>query len=290
MIGWREGFVKRPDGGRLFHRDYSVAAPGRVTALCLPGLTRTCRDFGALAARLAPARRVICPDMRGRGRSDPCPTGTYALADEVADILALVDALGLERVVVIGASRGGLQAMVLAAQRPGLVAGAVLNDVGPALEMAGLKRLVAGLAAAPREHPDWDAAEAHVRATLRACYPTLGAAGWRSLTRCLHREIGGRPTRDVDPALIEATAAGLAAAEGAPPPDLWPLFDILTQAPTLALRGALSDILSAETLAEMGARGAAVVTVPDRGHPPLLDEPAALAAMDALLAQVDAAA
>ncbi|WP_175479058.1 alpha/beta fold hydrolase [Rubrimonas cliftonensis] len=282
--------MRRPDGGRLFHRDYSVATPGRVTALCLPGLTRNCRDFGALAARLAPTRRVICPDMRGRGRSDPCATGAYALTDEACDILTLVDALGLERVVVIGTSRGGLQAMLLAAQRPGLVAGAALNDVGPMLEMDGLKRLVASLAAAPREHPDWDAAETHVRAEFAAIYPTLDAAGWRSLARCLHREIGGRLARDADPALIEATTAALAAAEGAPPLDLWPLFDILTQAPTLALRGGLSDILSAGTLAEMGARGATVVTVPDRGHAPLLDEPAALAAVDALLARVDAAA
>jgi pimeloyl-ACP methyl ester carboxylesterase len=288
MIGWREAHSRTADGLRLFHRDYDVAPPGQAPLLCLPGLTRTARDFGALAARHAPRRRVIAPDMRGRGRSDRAPDpAAYAVAVEAADVLALLDHLGVERVVAVGTSRGGLIAMALAAMRPGLLAGVVMNDVGPVIEAEGLAGLMRGLEATPAAFADWPEAEAALRSRLAPTFPGLTPADWAAFARRSFAERDGRPVADWDPALVAVSAAALAQ----PLPDLWPLFGALSGVPVLALRGALSDILSHATLQAMTQAhpDLTAVTVPDRGHAPFLDEPAATAAIDAFLERIDAA-
>jgi pimeloyl-ACP methyl ester carboxylesterase len=287
MIGWREAFFRAPDGARIFRRDYDVAPPGRAAMLCLPGLTRTSRDFAGLAARHAPRRRVIAPDMRGRGRSDRADPATYAVAAEAADVLGLLDALGVERVVAVGTSRGGLIAMMLAAMRPGLLAGAVLNDIGPAIEVDGLRRLIEGLEAAPEGWPDWNAAASALRARLEPEFPDLTAAQWGAFARRAFAERDGRPVRDWDPALIAASRMVL----DQPLPDLWPLFESLKPVPTLALRGALSTLLSDATLSAMAAAHPdfASAVIPARGHAPFLDEPESVVAVDAFLNRIDAA-
>jgi pimeloyl-ACP methyl ester carboxylesterase len=290
--------VVRPDGGRLAYRDSGpVGSPigggpigggpagGATPVLCLPGLTRNGRDFDALRDYLAPRRRVIRPDMRGRGLSDPGAPDSYTVAVETGDILALLNALEIDRVVVIGTSRGGLQTMALAAARPGLLRAAALNDVGPDIALDGLDRIVAALRAAPESHDSWEAAARAMRGALGAVYPRRG--DWDRIARQMMIECGGRPTRACDPALIAATAEAAAAMRAEGPPDLWPLFGALGPVPTLAIRGALSDLLTAETLAAMAARhpDLRTVAVPDVGHAPMLDEPECLAGIDALLAR-----
>ena len=284
-----------PDGVAIFYEDQ----PGPTDALpvvCLPGLTRSARDFDALAAHLAGARRVIRPEMRGRGRSDRADPATYTLPVEVGDILGLLASLGVARAIFVGTSRGGLQTMALAAANPALVAGAALNDIGPEIGPEGMARIVDGLTRAPDSFPDWAAAAEALRATYGAEFTDLSDAQWAGFARQLFVERDGRPARDYDPALVAATAAAVAAGEaalkaaaeaGQPAPDLWPLFDALKPVPALAIRGANSALLTAETLTKMAARkpDLAVLTLPNRGHAPFLDEPQALAAIDALLAR-----
>lgn len=281
-----EGTVHTEDGLRLYVRDYDTAPPGKLPVVCLPGLTRNHRDFAALAERLAVTRRVICPDMRGRGNSDRDPEpGNYNVLRETQDIAHVLDTLRVPRAAFIGSSRGGLQIMVLAVLRPALIGAAVLNDVGPRLEKRGLVRIVATLSLAKDSYPDWEAATDAVRQSNAPQFPGLGEADWRAMARCLMAEVDGQPRPDYDWHI--AQAARMATDEG--PPELWPQFLALEGRPVLAIRGALSDILSADTLAEMHRLmpGLRSVTLPDRGHVPFLDEPPAVAAIEALLEEAD---
>ena len=281
-----EGYVTTIDGLRLFFRDYNTAPPGPTPVLCLPGLTRNHRDFAPLADILSARRRVICPDMRGRGNSDRDPQPqNYNPVTETGDALHLIDRLGLPPCVVIGTSRGGISAMLIAAMRPAALAGAVLNDVGPKLEKSGLLRIVATLSMAPDSFADWDAAAASLRNANAAFYPTFTDADWRAFAHRLHAEIDGRPARDYDWKLARATETAVSDE----PPQLWHQFDALAERPLLTIRGGLSDILSAETAEEMARRapGMRLVTLPDRGHTPILDEPDSVAAIEALLQEVD---
>lgn len=285
---FEERLVEASDGLRLMVRDYSGEA-GRTPVLCLPGLSRCRRDFEPLAGWLAPSRRVLCLDMRGRGGSDRDPEGaSYAPVSEAADALRALDALGIPRVVAVGTSRGGLNAMIIAAMRPTALAGAVLNDVGPQIERAGLLRIVAGLSATPETFRDWAEATAAIRSAHGRFFPDLTDAAWDAFARRLFAERDGRPARDFDPRIARVAETAL----GEELPTLWPQFEALAACgPVLAVRGARSDILSAETLAEMARRVPAMraVTLPGRGHAPFLDEPEAVAAIRALLEEVDAA-
>ena len=278
-------FSQRPvttaDGLTLRFRDYHTARPGRPAVLCLPGLTRNARDFAEIAALLAPTHRVICPDTRGRGLSDRDPDwrnyhpGTY-----VQDTLHLLDHLGLDTVVVIGTSMGGLMAMMMAATVPDRLAGVVLNDVGPVVAPEGLRR-IQGYVGKTAAVASWDEAVAQVKAINQPFYPDYTEADWLGMARKLYRDgPDGTPVADYDPDIARGLAEGSAV-----PPDLWPLFEALRDIPTLALRGEMSDILSAETLAEMAARHPSMtaVTVADRGHAPMLDEPDAHGAIAAFL-------
>jgi len=273
------------DGLTLFYRDFSPAAePSGVPALCLPGLARNSRDFLDLAARLVPARRVICPDLRGRGHSAHDPDWRrYAPASYVADAWTLLDALGLARVVVIGTSLGGLMAMIMGGQQPARIAGIVLNDIGPEIAPEGLARIRGYVGTTPGA-ADWDEACALNRALHEQALPGLPGAQWLEHTRRGWREDArGLPRPDYDPQIgraIRETGGGM--------PDPWPLFRAL-RCPMLVLRGARSDILSRAILERMHAEkpGLESVTVARRGHVPLLDEPESLTAIDAFLARVD---
>jgi pimeloyl-ACP methyl ester carboxylesterase len=281
-----EGHVRTIDGLRLFYRDYDSAPPGRTPVLCLPGLTRNHRDFAPIAEILSERRRVICPDMRGRGNSDYDPEpANYNPVMETGDALHMIDVMGLPPVCVIGTSRGGISAMLMAAMKPAVLAGAVLNDVGPKLEKSGLLRIVATLSLAPDSYPSWDAAAASLKNANARQFPTLSDDEWRRFAHRLYGEVDGQPARDYDWKLARATSTAV----DAEPPTLWPQFDALAQTPLLTIRGGLSDILSAETLKEMARRAPAMrhITLPDRGHTPFLDEPEAVEAIEALLTEID---
>lgn len=269
------------DGLRLYARDYAGPQATALTVLCLPGLTRNSRDFADLATELCKSYRVICPDQRGRGRSayDPDPS-RYQPLTYVADMWALLDHLGIARVAIVGTSLGGIMAMIMAAARPDRILGAVLNDIGPVVDPAGIARIQSyvGKTLPPAA---WDEAVAQAKTINGDIFPHFDEARWRQFTRQLYRDDGqGRPILDYDPAISQNVDAG-----NAVPPDLWPLFDALKATPLVVIRGATSDILSAETMAKMLARHPQLVAVevPGVGHAPLLDEPAALDAIAGFL-------
>jgi len=268
-----------PDGRLLAYEDSGGEGPA---VLCLAGLTRDSRDFADLAAHLAGSYRVLRLDARGRGLSAWAaePVAEYTVPVEAGDAVALMDHLGIARTAIVGTSRGGLQGMVIAATRRERVSALLLNDVGPVIEQAGLSFILSYLGRQPA-FDTFEAAARALRQNMGAAFPDLTPGDWLDFARSVYRDEGGRPALSYDPRLREAVEAALTAGT----PDLWPLFEALADVPVMAIRGANSEILSAATLEEMARRhpGMAQVTVPNRGHVPFLDEPEALAAIDAFL-------
>ena len=294
MSEFNEAWWNSADGLRLHYRDYpGTLDANRPPVLCLHGLTRNARDFEGLAAHLSSPGgggwRVICPDMRGRGRSAYASDAmTYTPAHYVGDVLALLDQAGIgaakiERAVVIGTSMGGIMAMVLAMLAPERLAGVVLNDIGPVIEAEGLAKIGGYVGSDPR-FSGWDEGAVALRTTFATTYPGWGEADWLAMARRVMVETDGAIRFDYDPRIAEPFAAvpvGTA-------PDLWPGLLALGGGPLLMVRGGLSDILSAATLAEMASRvpGAQMLTVASTGHAPTLDEPEVVAAITRLLEAV----
>lgn len=275
---WAERYFSSRDGLRLYYRDYAGPGALRPPVLCLPGLTRNSRDFEVVAPRLARHRRVLCADLRGRGRSAHDPNwqnyhpGTY-----IEDLLLLLADAGVDRLVLLGTSLGGLLSMALASVQPHRVAGVILNDIGPEVAAEGRERIANYVG----RHPpvtNWEEAAAQVRATYHSSLPDFTDEQWRAHARRTFSDVNGVPKLDADPKIGEALRASSSVAS----PDLWPIYLALLPIPVLAVRGATSDILSVETFERMAALKPDLVrvNVPNRGHTPLLEEPECLAALD----------
>jgi pimeloyl-ACP methyl ester carboxylesterase len=272
------------DALRLHARLYWGPDDAAATVLCLHGLTRNSRDFEDLAPHLAERYRVLVPDLRGRGFSARDPQWqNYQPAVYVRDLLALLVAVDAPRVAVIGTSLGGMLAMMLGAGHRLRIAGIVLNDVGPEIDPVGIERIkhYAGRLAPVRS---WPEAIAQVRTVYGDAWPGLDDARWAALARRGYREdAGGGVEIDADPNIGEALRATPARAL-----DLWPLWQALRDLPSLAIRGAHSDILSAATFARMKSENPELqqCVVANRGHVPLLDEPECMAVIDAFLSNL----
>lgn len=270
---------------KLYARIYPGGEP---TIVLMHGLTRNSADFEALADHLAGPNRLIVPDQRGRGRSqyDDDPA-RYTPAVYVDDMRALLHELGTDRVVLIGTSMGGLMAMLMGAAMSDRVAGIVLNDVGPEVDARGLERIRTYVGQMP-EAADWNDAAKQVERVNGDAFPDYTAADWAAFARrTMQSAPDGRPMPAYDPEI----ARGVSAADlTAVPPDLWPLWEALSPLPILIIRGGLSDILSVDTLDRMAQMhpGLRTVTLPNRGHAPMLDEPKAVEAIDAFLADIGA--
>ncbi|WP_373505443.1 alpha/beta fold hydrolase [Aestuariivirga sp.] len=281
-----EHHIATADGVRIYARDHAPDAEGLTPALCLPGLTRNAKDFETIVPHLSRTRRVISIDFRGRGRSDRADPATYRPDQEVADTLQVLDHLGIDKVAIVGTSRGGIAAMVMAARALPRIAGVVFNDIGPKIDKAGLLRIRIYLGSDPR-FTGWDQAVQILKATNPG-FPSLHNEQWMAFARRVYRDENGLPRADYDPGLTAnfPTAADI---EAGKVPELWALFDMMADVPSLVLRGEYSDLLSAATVAEMQKRHRklAAVTVADRGHVPFLDEPESIAAIDQWLAEVD---
>jgi len=258
--------------------------------ICLHGLTRNSRDFEVIAPRIAAlGRRVIVPDMRGRGRSanDPDPAH-YVPVVYAQDVAKIMDELGAPRAVFVGTSMGGLITLVIAATTPDRIAASVLNDVGPQLNPAGLSR-IATYVGHVQPVDSWAEAAERVRATNGGAFPGRvdDEAFWLAAARRTFRERDdGRFELDYDPHIALAFADY---DSDAPPADLTPYFTALAAKPLLSVRGALSDILSEEGVAHMRsvAPGVETVTVEGVGHAPTLEEPDAWDALLDFLAKVE---
>lgn len=279
----RDHVYDSPDGLPLYCRVFEAEHPAALPVLCLPGLTRNSRDFEQLARHLRARRRVLTADLRGRGRSawDPDPSH-YQLPTYVADAWSLLDSLAVPRVLIVGTSLGALLGMVMAAAQPQRIAGVVLNDAGPEIDPRGLQRIV-GYAGKLPPVASWDEAADQARRVYGGALPGLTDAEWLHYARCGYREsAAGVPVPDMDPAI--ARAFGAAATT---PADLWPLYAQIAGVPLLVIRGALSDLLSAATVARMLREKPDLrhVEVANRGHTPLLNEPECLSAIDDFLAR-----
>lgn len=287
MSAFTESDLTSADGLRLYYRDYAGDA-GKTPVLCLPGLTRNCRDFERLALHLATraGRRVLTPDFRGRGRSAYDPDWrNYRPEIYVRDVLALMDAAAIRQAVIIGTSLGGIVGMYLASLHRSRVKGLALNDIGPELEAVGMLR-IASTAGTARPATSWEEAAADARSANAHAYPDFADTDWMTFARQVYREEQlGRIVRDVDPNVGRAVREPGGAPTGAVP-DFWSAFDTLKGLPLLCLRGELSDLLSAKTVAQMSIRHGDLraVEIPRRGHAPTLDEPESRHAIDDFIA------
>ncbi len=298
-MSYTEHHYRSRDGLSLYYRSYGS---GANVLLCLPGLTRNCKDFEGLAEHLSGQWRIISPDLRGRGQSarDPKP-GHYNLGAYVRDAWKLLDELGIGRVTVIGTSLGGLMAMAMAEQQAQRLRGVVLNDIGPEVPPEAIARILQYAGRTPPAE-DWKAAAAQARQAYGLAYPDMPEDFWPAYMHLSYRQNAeGRLEPDMDPAIGEVLRKpptflkwlqwlrrhGLMRRLGGISIDPWDSFRALTM-PCLLLHGALSDVLTGEIVQRMQAvkSDLEVVTVPDRGHTPLLDEPVALNAIDRFLQRI----
>jgi len=287
--------VSRPRSHTLIHhpidntvtlavRDYPGDGP---VILCLHGLTRSAADFDVLIPHLPEHCRLLVPDQRGRGRSsyDPKPEH-YHLATYMADMWSLLEALAVDQVTIIGTSMGGLMGMLMHAANPARIVGLVLNDIGPELGVNGLQHIV-DYVGKDMEAPNWAQAVVQTQAVQQSNYPHFNAQQWEAFARALYEPTGeqGAYRLAYDPAIADNFVATIKAAE---PLDLWPVFQLLDGKPLLVIHGVLSSILTQPLCQKMQQAVAStkVVSIAERGHAPLLNEPEATAAIGHYLAEL----
>ena len=266
------------DGLKIYYTDEGDGLP----VLCLPGLTRTTADFDDVAPHLHGCR-IIRMDMRGRGQSDWDENWqNYALPVECQDIIALMDHLNLDKAALLGTSRGGLQAMALAATNKDRLLGIALNDIGPEIDLSGLAAIMTYLGRRPSAKT-FDEATLALKAYYSKSFPGVSDDIWQ---REAHKNFVQKDDGlDItyDPKLRDAAEAA-----GTDLPDLWPFFDAMADLPLATIRGANSDLLTQDTLSKMQDRrpDMIAVNVPDRGHAPFLNELESVAAITAWLGKM----
>jgi pimeloyl-ACP methyl ester carboxylesterase len=282
-VTWEDRHWTSRDGLKLHYRDYA-GRTDRPPLLMLHGLTRNSRDFENVAARYAGDWRVIAVDFRGRGQSARDPNsaqyvpGTYA-----ADVIQLLDELDIGEAVFLGTSLGGLVTMIVAQVAPERIAGVLLNDVGPELDLSGIDRIKTYVGK-PVIFRDWDEVADTLEKRVGDVHPRYGRAEWLRFAKRICRESDQGVEFDYDMAIADPFNAG----NTGEVPDGWPYYRALTGRPILVLRGETSDLLSDTAAQRMATEipDVEVVTVPRVGHAPDLDEPEAIDAIDRLLERV----
>ncbi|MBX9926931.1 MAG: alpha/beta hydrolase [Hyphomicrobiaceae bacterium] len=287
-LGFEEIYYTSRDGLQLYARHYPAPGSLRRPAVCIPGITRNSRDFHSIAVALSTdetrARPVYTIDLRGRGKSDhDTEAANYTVGVELLDVLDFLTSRSLSRVGLIGTSRGGLIAMVMAAVEPTALGAVVLNDIGPAIEIDGLSRIAGYVGKMPQPH-SWSDAARLVKDLNARQFPRITDAEWLEIAKQLFNEKEGRPVSGYDPKL----AKSLSVLSG-PPPTLWPQFEALKGLPVMVLRGENSDLLSTNTVEEMRRRHPRITahTVRWEGHAPLLRDDHTVDAVAAFLAGAD---
>ncbi len=275
------------EGLKLYARDYGSRASAKTPVLCLPGLTRNSKDFADLAERLSVDRRVICPDFRGRGRSEYASGWTaYTPLNEMRDTLDLMAATGVNHAIIVGTSRGGLVAMNMALHRPTAIKGVVMNDIGPEVDKAGIERIM-GYAGKMDAPASWEDAAIAIRQMNERFFPNMPGEKWHAFARMTFRDDNGSPAMDYDAAIGTGLRRAAKLMRGNIP-TMWNEFRALSHVPILLVRGENSDLLSTATAEKMGVEhpNLTLATAKDRGHAPFLDEPEITAAIDAFLAKL----
>lgn len=283
---YRAGYYRSQDNLRLYFRDYP-ADPGaeeKLPLLCLPGVARNSKDFASLARRQNGKRRVICPDYRGRGLSDYAKDWQqYQPPMVLGDVVDLLASLNCHRVIACGTSFGGFLSMALAVRAPVLLAGVILNDVGPDVDHTGRKRVM-GYIGRDLPQPDWPAAVQYLRRNF-TMLSLESDEDWLEFAQATFREgSDGQLHSNWDPKIAQPFLQ-----TSGPPPNLWALFRALRPFPLLSLRGEISDILTPRTFEHMAREipHQRQVTVPAVGHAPSLVETASQEAIAAFLELCD---
>jgi pimeloyl-ACP methyl ester carboxylesterase len=287
---WRSFWCRSKDGLKLHSRHYPSLAPSTaIPVICLPGLTRNSSDFHELASDIAGrktgARDVLAMDYRGRGRSDYDPNpANYDITIEMQDVLDVMTAFGLHQAIFLGTSRGGLITMAISAARPSVIKAAILNDIGPVIEGAGLARIKSyvGKLPPPRDYAD---AVLLMKRIGAGHFTGLSDADWDRFARRTFKDKDGVLFPDYDRALMKSLEAFDIEK---PLPQLWPYFDGLKAVPVLSIRGANSDLFSAETQVAMQRRHplCEAYVAEREGHAPMLWDKPALQRIGAFLAKV----
>lgn len=285
MADFVERRWKSQDGLSLYARDYAGGAgAARLPVVCLHGLTRNSKDFDALAPLIAGAgRRVIVPDVRGRGLSDrDTNPANYVPNTYARDIILLFDLLGISRAIFVGTSMGGIISLAISGMRRHAVAGLVLNDVGPEVCDVGIER-IKGYVGKKVDIGSWDEAAAYLRSINGAAFPDYGDEDWANWARRTFADRDGMPRLDYDAAIMQPLSQNKYKAMTFV---AWYLFRRLAKrAPVLLIRGALSDLLSKDIADKMQRRAPSLkrVEVPRVGHAPMLDEAPAVEAISTFL-------
>lgn len=270
-------FFTTSDGTCIAYCDEGAGVP----LLCLSGLTRTMGDFDYMLPHLPPCR-VIRMDYRGRGESEWTGATTYTVPQEAKDAVELLDHLGLRQAAVIGTSRGGMIAMVLAAMAKDRLLGICFNDIGPEIHKAGLERIMDYVGRNPNAKTHQALADALPR--NMPGFDGVSPDRWLEEARLHYTETPDGLRITYDPALRESF---LAAFKG-PEVDLWPFFAACSDLPLALVRGANSDLLTQSCADKMRALRPDMLftNVPDRAHIPFLDEEAAVSLLRNWLGQI----
>ena len=293
---YKEHYYQSKDGLRLYYREYGS---GGQTVICLPGLTRNSKDFHEMALHLSSNYRVVCPDLRGRGQSARDPKWkNYNIIVYMSDVRRLLVEAKIEQAIYLGTSLGGLISMTMAYQQPERLKAIVLNDLGPEVDPVGYARILSS-AGQQVEAKNWQEAAERCREKYGVAFPEMPEEFWNAFARKSYREsANGKPELDIDLKIGDAIRHTAKAARvlgilkslrllrtvRGVPLDPWVSFRAIIM-PCLVLRGETSDILSEEIIDRMQAIKPDLVrvTIPERGHAPLLDEPESLSAIDAFI-------
>ena len=284
MPSWTDRFWYSAEGLRLHYRDYE-GPRDKPPILCIPGLTRNARDFEPVAERYAGNWRVLCVELRGRGMSDFDPEPSrYTPHYYVADILKLLDQEGIADAVFLGTSLGAICTMLLASTDADRIAGAMLNDIGPEIDQAGIDR-IGGYVGREVRFDNWEKAADVLADRNREVFPRWNRDDWERFARRIMHETSDGIAFQYDMRIAENFRLATEGPQGAN----WHLYESLAGRPVTILRGALSDLLAqdvAEQMVERLGGDTELVVVPDVGHTPNLEEPESQGAMDRLLERV----
>jgi len=290
---WDDITFTSQDGLKLYARHYRSPDPAgktRLPLLCLPGLTRNCKDFHRLAEFLSrkseSPRSVYCVDYRGRGWSESDSNWeNYSPYIEMLDTLDFMSVTELHHAAILGTSRGGIIAMLMGVTRPGVMGPVILNDIGPVIEPRGLARIIGYVGRTPTPE-SWNDAALIVRDMSSKFFTDLKDSDWADIARQWFMEDEGQPVTGYDVNLAN-TLSQVDLAQ--PIPQMWEQFDTLKHLPMLVLRGEHSDLLSEETVEAMTARHPQLqsYTVEAEGHPPLLRDKRSISRIDVFLSEND---
>lgn len=268
---WQDFKYTSNDGLTLAGRKYGWQHRERLPVLCLPGLTRNSADFHELALHLANhhkyPRRVLCLDYRGRGQSTYDKNwDNYNPLVEASDVIDGVIAAGLDHVALVGTSRGGMIAMVLAAMRPSMMKMVILNDIGPEIDGPGLVRIKNYIESATLPH-SWEEATQMMKIAAVKQFPNWDDAECVRQARLIFKQESGKIIRQYDEGLVKSLST---INLDEPLPTYWPQFAGLKHLPMLLIRGQNSDLLSQETVEKMRKSNPAMklISVPNQGHAP----------------------